>query len=169
MQLNRRTACQIIGSIPFLGWIDPIRSIVNTEAAIHYRAKGDGRSLYKLLRDHIRNGIHYQELRRILGPFKLIGSVDHDYTKSGASGISGAIPTEVLNVGHKYIEYPMSYAALWLEIKDGKLVNHQPEEYYEYPDGFTYSEGGGLEAVTRPLDEGPMKNPPSTYNPYFDS
>jgi hypothetical protein len=167
MKIDRRTVCRILGALPFFGWLDPMCRIVNSEAAVHYRARKDGRSIYRLLRDDIRNGIHYRDLRRILGPFKIFGPADHDDTISEAPGWPDFRDIQ-LSHGHYLIQYPMSYVSLLLEIKDGYLVNHDPQHYQDYPDSFVY-ENGQLNAVTRPLSDGPLKHPPPTYNPEFDS
>lgn len=167
MSLERRIVLKIIGLFPLLGWVDPIRAISNTDAAIHYRAKRDGRSIYKLLRDHIRDGIHYTDLQRILGPFRLFGPADHDYTVSAAPGYPDFEGVDV-TMGHFLIEYDMSYMGLHLEIRDGYLVNHDPDQYNDYPDGFAFRDGKLL-PITRPLDEGSLPNPSSTYNPEFDA
>jgi hypothetical protein len=63
----------------------------------------------------------------------------------------------------------MSYCSVHLELKKGQLFNHDPTDYNEYPDGFLLREDGTIDAITRPLDEGPMKNPPPTYNADFDA
>jgi hypothetical protein len=167
VKIDRRTVCRVLGALPFFGWLDPLRSIIRSEAAVHYRAKHDGRSIHRLLRDDIRNGIYYGDLKRILGPFKIFGPVDHDYTVSEAPGWSDFRGNR-LSHGHYLIQYPMSYMSLLLEIKDGYLVNHDPMDYNDYPDRFVY-ENGQLNAVTRPLNDGPLKHPPPTHNLEFDS
>lgn len=160
--IDRRTILKLIGSLPLLGWVDPIRAIALSDLAIHYRASGDGRSIYKLLRDHIRNGMHYTDLERILGPFKLFGPADHDYFASAAPGYPDFAGVDISD-GHLLVEYKMSYAVLVIEIRDGYLVNHEPDQFDEYPDGFVYR-NGELEPITRPLDEEPLPIPPPRSN-----
>lgn len=76
LKFNRRTACKVLGALPFLGWLDPLRAVKYHASAVRYRAHRDGRSLFIMLRDFVRNGVSHEDLTRILGPFEIVGRID---------------------------------------------------------------------------------------------
>jgi hypothetical protein len=120
-------------------------------SAVHYREHRDGRSLYVLLRDVVRNGISHDDLARILGPFKIVSAQDDGTDTSAAqSGIAAA--SSNLDRGEQVIEYPMSFWHLRLTLRDGRLVDHDPGHFEIYPDALAIGDDG-LQPIGRTPDE----------------
>ncbi len=146
MGLTRRNVQGVLGSLPFLGWLDPIRATVNHSVARHYREHKDGRSLYTLLNEHIHSGIRVDDLERILGIGRSLGQIDAHYTNQVQSD-PDAYPDGV-EPHDEMFEYPMSYWFVHLHIRDGVLINHDPTWYAEYPTGLVVHDDGTIEART---------------------
>lgn len=151
MRIDRRTICKLFGAIPFLGWLDPLRAVEQHPSAVHYRSHRDGRSLFVLLRDFVRNGISHEELARILGPFEIVSAEARETHQRGTEVDSGRCLSD-LEQGRVEIDYPMSYWSVRLVLCNGRLVDHDPRHFEVYPTALHFG-AEGFETIGLPLDE----------------
>lgn len=161
LKIDRRTVCKVLGAMPFLGWLDPLRAIEQHACAVQYRAHRDGRSLFIMLRDFIRNGASHEDLARILGPFKIAGRIDPTPSEPLAIDTTDK-DVSALEHGDCLIEYPMSFWHVQLRLRDGALVDHDPSDFETYPDGL-YLTDRGLEAYGRPPEGEPLPSGAGIY------
>lgn len=102
-------------------------------SAAHYRMHQDGKSLYAVMHDSVRTGDPVERVQGLLGA----GENDEgkkvlEATKKMAAKNPSAWPHGARD-DDKMIGYPFGDGAtLWLQFRDGKLVNHNPGDFAKY-------------------------------------
>lgn len=115
-------AVAVLIVLPFLSWH------FGFLAAMHYRLTGDQESLYKVMHKYIRSGDSVAKVESLLGS----GNRDHPaelvaFAQSMSRRLPQSYPDGV-QTGDVFI----GWSGMWLQFRDGRLINHVPEEFEEY-------------------------------------
>ena len=116
------TAIVVMIAVPLLSWH------FGFLAAMHYRLTGDQESLYKVMHKYIRSGDSVAKVESLLGS----GNRDHPaelvaFAQSMSRRLPQSYPDGV-QTGDVFI----GWSGMWLQFRDGRLINHVPEEFEEY-------------------------------------
>ena len=102
-------------------------------SAAHYRSHKDGKSLYAVMHDSVRPGDSVEKVQELLGA----GQNDEgrkciEATKRIAAKNPSACPDGVRD-DDVMIGFPFGeLGSLWLQFRNGKLVNHNPAEFAKF-------------------------------------
>ena len=99
-------------------------------SAAHFRAHRDGPSLYAVMHDSVREGDSLAKVERLLGRGLEDGQKEALKVSKGFAAKDPAKWPDGVNdddwmVGFRFGEL----STLWLQFRDGKLVNHNPADY----------------------------------------
>jgi len=130
MKLSPRTVVTVVlvsGTVLFALFV-----VLNP--ALRYRWRHDGASLYKVLYNQLKDGDSREEVERLLGlgtpaanPARLLSANREFARRRPASYPDGAKDGDTF-LGHRVGGGSM----LYLEFRDGRLVNHIPSDFREY-------------------------------------
>ena len=102
-------------------------------SADHYRSHKDGQSLYAVMHDSVRRGDSVEKVQGLLGT----GQNDEgrkalEATKRMAAKNPSGWPDGVRD-DDRVIGYPCDESTtLWLQFRNGRLINHDPDDFAEY-------------------------------------
>ena len=107
-------------------------------SAAHYRAHQDGKALYAVMHDSVRTRDSVEKVQGLLGAGQNDeGEKALEATKKMVAKKPSAWPDGVRD-DDRMIGYPFGDGTtLWLQFRDGKLVNHNPGDFAKYEPMFS--------------------------------
>ena len=105
---------------------------VTNDAAAAYRSNPNGKDLYAVLNKMVQNGDTIEKVRGLLGPGEpgdeqLVETTERFAAKHPGSYPQGVQRTDTL-IGYQVD----SSIRIFLQFRDGKLINHSPSDFAEY-------------------------------------
>jgi hypothetical protein len=102
-------------------------------SADHYRSHKDGKSLYAVMHESVRTGDSVEKVQGLLGAGQNDeGQKALEATKKMAAKNPSGWPDGVRD-DDKMIGFPFDDGiTLWLQFRNGKLVNHNPSDFTKY-------------------------------------
>jgi len=102
-------------------------------SAAHFREYRDGQSLFAVMHDSIRPGDSIVKVEHLLGRGLTVGQKDALQAAKNMEAKNPANWPDGVNdddwvIGFRYGEL----STLWLQFRDGRLVNHDPKDYAKY-------------------------------------
>jgi hypothetical protein len=122
--ISRLVGCVVIGLLVTGAGCSP---------ADHYRKHHDGKSLCAVMHDSVRTGESVEKVQGLLGAGQDVqGKKSLEPMKKMAAKDPSRWPDGVKD-DDRVIEYPIDDGAtLWLQFRNGKLINHNPGDFAKY-------------------------------------
>jgi hypothetical protein len=108
--------------------------VIGCDSRSHYRRYRDGKSLYAILHNEIKPGDSIERVQELLGsgeppsqPERILSAMKKLCLKHPDGCPDGVQENDI------FIGYPIrDGGTLYLQFRDGRLVNHVAEDYTEY-------------------------------------
>jgi hypothetical protein len=117
-----------------IAFLAGIVMVSGCDRAAHYRKHNDGKSLYATLHKQIKSGNTIEEVQKLLGSGKPPGEPDKLLAamKKAAARYLEIYP-DGIQEDDVFVGYSIGKrVTLYLQFRDGRLVNHMPERYAKY-------------------------------------
>ena len=110
-----------------------IKILPKENPVAHYKKHHDGKSLYAVLYEYVEPGCSTERIEQLLGPPVLTHDKEklRSVTKKFVEKFPDMYPDGIKDMD-TFVSYPIDGGSLNLQFRNGRLINHLPDEFREY-------------------------------------